>query len=148
MNSIYKIAEDSIKIGGFVLADKLHQLTAIMMIGQIDPIEYDELVRLAQEYANPENDPNKTNILGALRTINAEITKINERLNALEATNSEEPVEEEIEDWKPWSGIPGSGYTFGTKVRHLGIVYISEFVGENIWEPGVLGTESLWKAIG
>lgn len=147
MNSIYKLAEESIKIGGFVLADKLRQLTSIMLIGQIDAIEYDELVRLAQEYANPETEPGEANVLGALRTLNAELEAIKVRLTKLEAAGGEEPAEEEYPEWQRWNGLPSSGYQFGDKVIHQGVKYISNFTGLNVWEPGVQGTEALWSVI-
>lgn len=147
MNSIYKLAEESIKIGGFVLEDKLRQITSIMLIGQIDPIEYDELVRLAQEYADTETAPSETNILGALRTLNKEIEAIKTRLARLEEANDEEPVVDEYPAWERWNGLPTSGYRFGDKVTHQGIKYISNYVGLNIWEPGLMGTEALWSVI-
>ena len=147
MNSIYELAQTSIKLGGFNLDNKLRELTSIMLVGQIDPIEYDELARLAQEYANKETDPNETNILGALRTVNAEIAKINARLDALEADNGESPTDEAIPEWERWNGLPSSGYKFGDKVRHLGIIYVSNYTGLNVWEPGVQGTEALWTVI-
>lgn len=147
MNSIYGLAMASIKLGGFELDNKLRELTSIMLVGQIDPIEYDELARLAQEYANPETTPSETNILGALRTINAEIAKINSRLSALEEAKDEEPVEEVIPEWERWNGLPTSGYKFGDKVIHQGVKYISNYVGLNIWEPGIQGTELLWAVI-
>lgn len=147
MNSIYKLVEDSIKIGGFELADKLRQLTSIMLIGQIDPIEYDELVRLAQEHANPETEPGEANILGALRTINVEIEAIKARLAKLEEVNNEEPVVDEYPEWERWDGLPTSGYKFGDKVTHQGVKYISNYTGLNVWEPGVQGTEALWAVV-
>lgn len=147
MNSIYKLAEESIKIGGFVLADKLRQLTSIMLIGQIDAIEYDELVRLAQEHSNPETEPGEANVLGALRTLNAEVEAIKARLAKLEEAGGEEPAEEEYPEWERWNGLPTSGYHFGDKVSHLGVKYVSNYTGLNVWEPGVQGTEALWTVI-
>lgn len=147
MDSIFNLAKTSIEVGGFQLKDKLRELTSIMLVGQIDPIEYDELVRLAQEYANKETDPNETNILGALRTINAEIARINARLDALEEAKGEAPTEEAIPEWERWNGLPSSGYKFGDKVIHLGVVYVSNYTGLNVWEPGLLGTEALWTVV-
>ena len=51
---------------------------------------------------------------------------------------------ETIPAWKPWSGVPGSGYQQGDKVTHNGKTWESNFAGENVWEPGTLGTENLW----
>lgn len=47
----------------------------------------------------------------------------------------------------PWEQ-PGSdnGYAKGDKVTHDGKTWES-LVDNNVWEPGVIGTESLWKEV-
>ena len=49
-----------------------------------------------------------------------------------------------IPEWEQ----PGStnAYKKGDKVRHMGKIWISE-VDNNVWEPGVAGTESLWTEV-
>lgn len=148
MVDIFNLAKTSIEIGGYELAKKLNELTAIMIVGQIDPGEYEQLAELARKHANPETEPGEANVLGALRTLNAEVEDIKDRLKKLEAANGEETVEEEISEWVPWDGQPTSGYEFGKKVRHFGLIYVSEYVGLNTWEPGLLGTEQIWRLIG
>lgn len=39
-----------------------------------------------------------------------------------------------------------NGYMTGDKVNHNGTTYIS-LVDNNVWEPGAVGTESLWKEV-
>lgn len=52
------------------------------------------------------------------------------------------PDPEVIPDWKqPESTNP---YMKGDKVKHNGKTWISE-VDNNVWEPGAVGTESLWS---
>lgn len=147
MNTIYELAQSSIKLGGFELANKLRELTSIMLVGQINPFEYDELSRMAVEYANPETTHTETNILGALRTLIGEIEDVKARLAKLEAANNEEPVVDEYPEWERWDGLPSSGYKFGDKVVHQGVKYISNYTGLNVWEPGLPGTEALWSVI-
>lgn len=147
MVDIFNLAQSTIKNGGFKLDDKLRELTSIMLVGQIDPFEYDELTRLAQQYANAEVEPADTNILGALRTVNMELASIKARLAKLEEANAEIPVEDEYPAWERWNGLPDSGYKFGAKVTHLGVKYVSNYVGLNVWEPGLQGTEALWTKI-
>lgn len=147
MIDIFELAKSSIKNGGFQLNDKLRELTAIMIVGQIAADEYEELARLAQEYANQETDPTNTNILGALKTINTELVNIKARLDKLEEANNETPVKDEYPEWERWDGLPDSGYKFGDKVTHLGVKYVSNYIGINVWEPGLQGTESLWSVI-
>lgn len=47
--------------------------------------------------------------------------------------------------WAPW---PGSGplYQIGDRVTHNELVWEAT-VGNNVWEPGSPGTESLWKVV-
>ena len=146
MDSIFDLARKSIEMGGFDLSDKLREITSIMLVGQINPYEYDELAALAQRYANAEAEPNESNILGALRTINAELNDIKKRLAALEKT-SDENTEEEYPAWERWNGLPTSGYQFGDKVSHNGVKYVSNYIGINVWEPGLIGTELLWTVL-
>ena len=44
---------------------------------------------------------------------------------------------------------PGStnGYALGDRVMHNGKIWESAFDGANVWEPGVVGTEALWKDV-
>lgn len=147
MVDIFNLAKTSIEIGGYDLKDKLNELTAIMIVGQIDPGEYEQLAELARKHANPETEPGEANVLGALRTLNAEVEAIKARLAKLEEAGGEEPAEDEYPEWKRWDGIIEHAYTFGAKVTHLGKRYISELVGYNTWEPGFQGTETLWKLV-
>lgn len=53
----------------------------------------------------------------------------------------------EIEEWR--QPVPGEfdGYTQGQKVTHNGKTWESTFAGLNVWEPGAVGTETLWKEV-
>lgn len=53
------------------------------------------------------------------------------------------PDENVIPDWEQPDST--NGYSYGDKVRHNGIVWISIYEGSNVWEPGTAGTENLWK---
>lgn len=46
-----------------------------------------------------------------------------------------------LEEWPEWIQPQGAGtgYAFGAKVSHNGKKWISEYEGENVWEPGVYG---------
>ena len=147
MNTIFELCKNTIELGNFDLNSKLRELTSIMLVGQIDPFEYDELTRLAQQYANAEVEPADTNILGALRTVNEELASIKARLARLEEAHNEAPVQDEYPAWERWNGQSDSGYPFGAKVSHLGAKYISNYVGLNVWEPGLQGTEALWTKV-
>lgn len=40
-----------------------------------------------------------------------------------------------------------NGYALGDRVMHNGKIWESTFNGANVWEPGVQGTEALWKDV-
>lgn len=40
-----------------------------------------------------------------------------------------------------------NGYSKGDRVSHNGRIWESTFDGANVWEPGAVGTEALWKDI-
>lgn len=145
MNDIFNLAHDAILNGNYNLGEKLRELTAIMIVGQITVEEYQTLTQLAYEHA--EKDSTEQNILSAFQTINTELIAIKNRIAALEAANEETPVEDEYPEWERWNGQPTSGYQFGAKVTHMGVKYISNFTGLNVWEPGALGTEALWTVV-
>lgn len=146
MNDIFTLAKETILNGNYNLGEKLRELTAIMVVGQISVDDYQTLTQLAHEHAN--SDKTEDNILGALKRIGIELVSIQERLSKLENTDSEEvPSEEMYPEWKRWDGLPTSGYRFGDKVTHYGIKYVSNYAGLNVWEPGLMGTEALWSVI-
>lgn len=52
---------------------------------------------------------------------------------------------EEIPDWKQPVGSTDA-YNTGDKVKHNGLVWESLIDG-NVWEPGAVGSENLWKQV-
>lgn len=52
-----------------------------------------------------------------------------------------------VEEWRqPQPGV-FDGYTLGQRVTHGGRTWESTFDGLNVWEPGTVGTEALWKEV-
>lgn len=143
MNDIYTLAKVAIENGGYELGEKLRELTAVMLVGQISADEYDALVQLAYAHAG---ETESGNLLSALSKFNARITALEARVAALEEAESADPADE-YPEWERWNGLPDSGYTFGAKVTHNGVRYINSYTGLNVWEPGAIGTESLWTKV-
>ena len=54
------------------------------------------------------------------------------------------PDPEVIPDWEQPG--PENAYSKGDKVRHKGKIWES-LVDNNVWEPGVVGTEGQWKEV-
>lgn len=54
------------------------------------------------------------------------------------------PDENVIPEWVQPDST--NGYSIGDRITHNGITYES-LVDNNVWEPGVTGTESLWSVV-
>ena len=54
------------------------------------------------------------------------------------------PNENVIPEWEQPEST--NGYMIGDKVIHNGITYES-LVDNNVWEPGITGTETIWKEV-
>lgn len=65
------------------------------------------------------------------------------RVAALEAIHAEDNTENTYPEWMPWNGLT-TDYQPGAIVSHNGKLWKSVYSGQNVWEPGVIGTETLW----
>lgn len=54
------------------------------------------------------------------------------------------PDESVIPEWEQPDST--NGYSIGDKVTHNGMTYES-LVNNNVWEPGVTGTETVWQIV-
>ena len=66
MVDIFTLAKSTIELGGYELADKLNELTAIMIVGQIDIGEYQQLAELARKHANPDAESSEVGVMRSL----------------------------------------------------------------------------------
>lgn len=98
--------------------------------------------------------PNKDYKTGDRRLYNGELYKCLQDHTAQEGWNPVDapslwakvliPDPEEIPEWKQPEST--NGYSIGDKVTHNGKTWES-LVDNNIWEPGVIGTEGQWKEV-
>lgn len=135
---MYNVLKSVISAGGFKLADIQHRVKKLYAIGDLTEEQMDELLAMAVGSISPE---------GERPEIMAMLLSLSERIDALEkkTNGSAEPGEETTEyaAWKPWDGI-SKDYAIGAVVSHNGKLWKSVFAGQNVWEPGATGTESLW----
>lgn len=61
----------------------------------------------------------------------------------LEAGTAETPSDE-VPEWEPTSATVN--YPLGARVKHNGKVWES-LVANNVWEPGTVGTETVWREV-
>lgn len=145
MTDIGMVLKNVILNGNYKLAEMIAKIDRMWADSKITDEEYDELSNLARTNISPESE--RPELLDTYKRLEEKYAALEARVAALEQgiDDPDDPVEpEEYPAWEPWSGVPGSGYKYGDKVSHKGVNYHSEFQGENVWEPGALGTETLW----
>ena len=82
---------------------------------------------------------------GADLTLPRRIVRISNLLynQALEKAQGGATEPSDYDDWQAWDGISDK-YQYGAIVRHTGKLWFSNYKGQNVWEPGAPGTETLW----
>lgn len=134
---MYNVLKSVISTGGFKLADIQHRVKKLYAIGDLSEEQMDELLALAVGGISPEGE--RPEVMAMLLSMAERISALEEKLKPAE------PGEETTEyaAWKPWDGI-SKDYATGAVVSHNGKLWESVFAGQNVWEPGAAGTESLW----
>jgi hypothetical protein len=135
---MYNVLKSVISAGGFKLADIQYKVKKLYVTGDLSEDQMDELMRLASVGVSP--DAERPEVLEMLRGLDERIKALEEKMKD-QSGETEEPAE--YEQWQPWDGISNK-YQNGAIVIHNGVVYESYFAGQNVWEPGAVGTENLW----
>lgn len=134
---MYNLIKSVINAGGYKLAEIQYKAKKLYLMGDITENQLDELMILASGGVNP--DAERPEVLDMLHTLSARITALEKRIDG-----GDEPAPEGYEEWKPWDGISDK-YQPGAIVQHGGKLWESVYAGQNVWEPGAVGTESLWR---
>ena len=147
MNAIKKNLQRVIESGGYRLSDMLEKIDLLWGSGELNTADREELQALAKINLQPEQE--RPDLMEALIRLEEKYATLESRIAAMEkAEGSAAQPEQGYPLWHPWTGIPGSGYLKGQKVTHNGKIYENIYAGgENVWEPGALGTEGLWRQI-
>jgi hypothetical protein len=135
---MYNLIKTVIGNGGYKLSDTQYKAKKLYLMGDITEEQLDEVLRLASEGVNPSAE--RPEVLEMLKSLSDRIEAIEKRLDS----GNTEPDTEEYEEWTPWDGISDK-YQHGAIVSHNGKVWISEYAGQNVWEPGAVGTDALWR---
>ena len=148
MFRMYDIMKNTISKGGYKLEEVQRRIKRLFLLGDVTEAEMDELLEMAVQGASADAErPENTALIQVLAE---KITALEARVAALESNDNggntdngggeEQP---QYEAWKPWDGI-SKDYSYGAIVTHNGELWQSVFNGQNVWEPGVVGTESMW----
>lgn len=147
---MFEVIKNVINAGEFKLADIQEKIKRMYLLGDISEEQFVELLSLSAEKVSI--DAERPEMLAILKTLDKRLKSLEDRISALEAASKEdeqpESPEGEIvtpvyEKWEPWNGISNK-YQPGAVVEHNGTIWQSVFTGQNVWEPGTIGTDKMW----
>ena len=140
---MYKIIETAIMTGGYDLQAMASKIDAMYAADRLTADEWQKLRKLCLDHLKPEDT--RPELQQQLEYLAARVTALEAKVEALEAGQPGETGGEAVyEDWvQPIAGLTNK-YQQGAIVRHNGKLWHSAYPGQNVWEPGVLGTEALW----
>lgn len=139
---MYEIIKDVINSGKYSLADMIKKIDTIWIQGDITEDQKNELKDLATANAPREEDDNEL-----LKRIVGRVEILEEKVATLENGGTKpEPPTDECPEWTAYDGVNAGKYMTGAKVTHRDKKYVS-LVDNNIWEPGIFGTETVWKEV-
>ena len=136
---MYEIVKSVITAGDYKLADIHHKIKKLFVLGDLTEEQMDELLAMAT--GGVSADAERPETLQMIQTLAEEIEVLKERVTALEGGKDEE--EAVYPAWKAWDGL-STDYQKGAIVSHNGELWQSVFNGQNVWMPGVPGTETMW----
>lgn len=140
---MYEIIEMAILTGGYDLKAMAKKIDTLYANDSLTEDEWQKLRKLCCDKLKPEDT--RPELQEQLEYLASRVTALEAKVAALEAGQSGETGgETDYDEWQqPIAGLTDK-YQQGAIVRHNGILWRSEYPGQNVWEPGVLGTESLW----
>ena len=139
---MYEIIKSVIDSGKYYLTDMLKKIDTIWIQGDITEEQKIELKTLA-----PANAPRDEENSELLKRLVGRIDTLEEKVATLENGGTKpEPPTDEYQEWTAYDGVNAGKYMTGAKVTHRGEKYTS-LVDNNIWEPGIFGTETVWKEV-
>ena len=139
----YDIVEMAILTGGYDLQSMAKKIDALFAADRLTEDEWQKLRKLCCDKLKPEDT--RPELQEQLEYLASRVTALEAKVAALESGQSGETGgETEYDEWQqPIAGLTDK-YQQGAIVRHNGILWQSNYPGQNVWEPGVLGTEQWW----
>lgn len=135
---MYSNLRNKIAEGNYQLADMQYRVKKFYALGDLNEEQLDELLSLSQE--NATADAERPETLTLLQELAARVTALE---NKLTTQGDSETDQTDYEKWTAWDGISNK-YQYGAIVTHNDKLWESVFNGQNVWEPGTVGTENLW----
>ena len=139
---MYEVIKSVIAAGGYKLAEIQRKVKKLYILGDLAEEQMDELLALAA--VGVSADAERPENLELIQNLAEKVTALEGRVAALEGVEDGGETEE-YPVWKQWDGI-SKDYQQGAVVSHNGQLWESKFAGQNVWEPGAVGTETMWIA--
>ena len=138
----YKLIKDVIESKNFKMAEMTEKIKKCWIEGDITEAERNVLLSMLPSYLNA--DAERPEWIEVAAKLSDKVKELELRIITLEGNEIETP---KYEKWEAWNGDPkNKKYQFGAMVEHNGVVWENTLEGQqNVWEPGVPGTELLWK---
>lgn len=141
---MFNIIKSTISAGGYKLTDIMHKIKKMYILGDLTEAQMDELLAMAS--GGVSTDAERPETLAMILTLSEEIKALEARVKALEGDEPDNPDEPDVPaypKWERWDGI-SNNYQYGAIVDHMDELWISDYKGQNVWEPGAPGTEAMW----
>lgn len=139
----YDIVETAILTGGYDLQAMATKIDTLYAADRLTAEEWQKLRKLCCDKLKPEDT--RPELQEQMEYLASRLTALEAKVEALEAGQSGDiGGETDYEDWQqPIAGLTDK-YQQGAIVRHNGKLWQSAYPRQNVWEPGAVGTESLW----
>lgn len=137
---IYDILTSVIESGEYRLSDMATRIDTVWAEGKLTDAQRTELHALTQSRLTPDGEAPA--LAAQVAALTSRMADMEARLTALEGGGEAE----EWPAWEPWDGV-SDRYQHGAQVTHNGYHWRSIFAGQNVWEPGAPGTETLWEKV-
>ncbi|MCC8063673.1 MAG: hypothetical protein LIO70_01145 [Clostridiales bacterium] len=129
--------------GSYTLTDMTAKINTFWAESQITEAQRTELLEMAVSNLSVEQERPDTQT--TLEALAARVEALEEAVAALQNCSGDgDTGSTDYPEWTTWDGI-SSNYQLGDIVTHNGTLWVSTYNGQNVWEPGVTGTEELWK---
>lgn len=135
---MYEKLKTTIQMGGYALSAMADKLDALLAADRLTVDQWQELRALCLEHLDP--DAQRPDNLAMLQALAERVTTLEGRVDTLEGKT---PDPDTYPAWTPWDGM-SSDYQYGAVVSHNGKLWQSTYNGQNVWEPGTMGTETMW----
>lgn len=143
----YDILKTQINKGGYKLKDMYDRINLQFVLGNLDQAQMFELFDMATGGASADAERPET--MALILTIAEKVAALEARVAALDSNSgngTDNTEQTEHPEWKPWDGI-SKDYEYGAVVSYNGELWKSVFAGQNVWQPGIVGTEALWQRV-